>query len=350
MARWSALDENGAPDFSLLQERISELRAGRAAHVRPARLPAIRPALHDGRSLLEVPLESRKRLLKTVLREHPRVRFASRRRQRAGLPCRRQGARPRGDRGQAADLALRARPTVECMAQDQDPARAGARRRRLDARRRECPRPRRARDRCLRGRGASLFRQGGFRLRRRDPQAAARTTRAARQRRSAVRPPTRAQGRAAQRDVGPARACHPRRARRLVPRQPRSADLVQGDRGRPRSDDRLPRARGRDRCGGWPPKRRQFEADDGGPPMPKSAPKTARTNTRGPRRRGARALDARQGGRLAGRRPGPQAHQPRQGAVPALEGSGEEPITKRELIRYFARSLRRILPHLADRR
>ena len=34
---------------------------------------------------------------------------------------------------------------------------------------------------------------------------------------------------------------------------------------------------------------------------------------------------------------------------PPLEGSGEEPITKRELIRYFARIAPTMLPHLADR-
>ena len=31
----------------------------------------------DGRSLLDVPLEDRKRLLRSVLKDHPRVRFAS---------------------------------------------------------------------------------------------------------------------------------------------------------------------------------------------------------------------------------------------------------------------------------
>ena len=73
-----ALDENGAPDFSLLQERISELRSGgRQARPGPLVYQPFDLLYHDGRSLLEVPLESRKRLLKTVLREHPRVRFAS---------------------------------------------------------------------------------------------------------------------------------------------------------------------------------------------------------------------------------------------------------------------------------
>ena len=72
-----ALDENGAPDFSLLQERISELRAGGRRTSGPLVYQPFDLLYYDGRSLLEVPLESRKRLLKTVLREHPRVRFAS---------------------------------------------------------------------------------------------------------------------------------------------------------------------------------------------------------------------------------------------------------------------------------
>ena len=72
-----ALDENGAPDFGLLQERISELRSGGRRTSGPLVYQPFDLLYHDGRSLLEVPLESRKRLLKTVLREHPRVRFAS---------------------------------------------------------------------------------------------------------------------------------------------------------------------------------------------------------------------------------------------------------------------------------
>jgi bifunctional non-homologous end joining protein LigD len=72
-----ALDENGVPDFSLLQERISELRTGGRRTSGPIVYQAFDLLYHDGRSLVGVPLESRKRLLKTILREHPRVRFAS---------------------------------------------------------------------------------------------------------------------------------------------------------------------------------------------------------------------------------------------------------------------------------
>ncbi len=72
-----ALDEAGAPDFGLLQERISELRAGGKRTSGPLVYQAFDLLYLDGRSLLDVPLEDRKRLLKSVLREHPRVRFAA---------------------------------------------------------------------------------------------------------------------------------------------------------------------------------------------------------------------------------------------------------------------------------
>jgi bifunctional non-homologous end joining protein LigD len=85
-----ALDEAGAPDFSLLQERISGLRSGGVrgrggwrndGGERTAEAPLVYQVfdlLHlDGRSLLGVPLEDRKRLLRSVLREGGRVRFAS---------------------------------------------------------------------------------------------------------------------------------------------------------------------------------------------------------------------------------------------------------------------------------
>jgi bifunctional non-homologous end joining protein LigD len=72
-----ALDENGVPDFSLLQLRISELRAGGRKTSGPLVYQAFDVLYYDGRSLVGVPLESRKRLLKTILRDHARVRFAS---------------------------------------------------------------------------------------------------------------------------------------------------------------------------------------------------------------------------------------------------------------------------------
>ena len=85
-----AVDERGRPDFSLLQD-VTGLRGlhGQGSHGdRPraskeerAAIPIVYQAfdlLHlDGRSLLDVPLEHRKRLLRSVLRDHPLVRYGS---------------------------------------------------------------------------------------------------------------------------------------------------------------------------------------------------------------------------------------------------------------------------------
>ncbi len=66
-----ALDDDGRPDFSLLQTRLGDKTAKGLVY------QAFDLLYLDGRSLLGVPLEDRKRLLKSVLREHPRVRFAA---------------------------------------------------------------------------------------------------------------------------------------------------------------------------------------------------------------------------------------------------------------------------------
>jgi len=68
-----ALDAAGRPDFSLLQERISAGRAGRP----PALVFQAFDLLHlDGRSLLDVPLEHRRRLLELVIKPTTRVQVA----------------------------------------------------------------------------------------------------------------------------------------------------------------------------------------------------------------------------------------------------------------------------------
>jgi bifunctional non-homologous end joining protein LigD len=70
-----ALDDEGKPNFGLLQERISAIRAGRPAG---GLVYQVFDLLYlDGRLLLNVPLEDRKRLLRTVLKDSGRVRFAS---------------------------------------------------------------------------------------------------------------------------------------------------------------------------------------------------------------------------------------------------------------------------------
>ncbi len=69
-----ALDDDGRPDFSLLQERIS---AGRTGTPVPLVYQAFDLLFLDGRSLLDVPLEQRKKLLELVLRPNARVRYAT---------------------------------------------------------------------------------------------------------------------------------------------------------------------------------------------------------------------------------------------------------------------------------
>ncbi|MDQ3345330.1 MAG: DNA ligase D [Chloroflexota bacterium] len=77
-----ALDADGRPSFSLLQDRTG-LRTGRTAGSQRSVPPApivyqVFDLLHiDGRSLLDVPLEERKRLLRSRLQPHALVRYAS---------------------------------------------------------------------------------------------------------------------------------------------------------------------------------------------------------------------------------------------------------------------------------
>jgi bifunctional non-homologous end joining protein LigD len=66
-----AIDEDGRPDFSLLQTKLGNKSATGLVY------QAFDLLYLDGRLLLNVPLEDRKRLLKSVLRDHPRVRFTS---------------------------------------------------------------------------------------------------------------------------------------------------------------------------------------------------------------------------------------------------------------------------------
>ena len=87
-----ALDPEGRPDFSLLQDRTGlrglEAATGRRSADGPRLTADERRAiplsymvfdlLHlDGRSLFDVPLEDRKRLLRRVLQPHPLVRYAA---------------------------------------------------------------------------------------------------------------------------------------------------------------------------------------------------------------------------------------------------------------------------------
>ena len=70
-----ALDDRGEPDFALLQERIKG-RGRPGAAVTPFVYEAFDLLHLDGRSLLDEPLEERRRLLAAVLRADPRVRMS----------------------------------------------------------------------------------------------------------------------------------------------------------------------------------------------------------------------------------------------------------------------------------
>ena len=66
-----AIDEDGRPDFSLLQTKLGQRGVGGLVY-QPFDLLYL-----DGRLLLDVPLEDRKRLLRSVIKDHPRVRYAA---------------------------------------------------------------------------------------------------------------------------------------------------------------------------------------------------------------------------------------------------------------------------------
>jgi len=70
-----ALDDRDEPDFALLQERIKG-RGRPGAAVTPFVYEAFDLLHLDGRSLLDEPLEERRRLLAAVLRADPRVRMS----------------------------------------------------------------------------------------------------------------------------------------------------------------------------------------------------------------------------------------------------------------------------------
>src|SRR4029079_11413401 len=69
-----AVDEDGNPSFKLLQARAGPLR-GRPEAAAPIVYYLFDLLYLDGRSLINVPLEQRKRLLRSVLRDHPTVRY-----------------------------------------------------------------------------------------------------------------------------------------------------------------------------------------------------------------------------------------------------------------------------------
>ncbi len=121
-----ALDEAGRPDFSLLQERISEGRRGRAAG--PLVYQAFDLLYLDGRLLTDVPLEQRKRLLELVLRPNAHAQYASHIETEGiaffeavkaqgieGLVAKRRRSRYEPGRRSTAWLKIKARPEQELV-------------------------------------------------------------------------------------------------------------------------------------------------------------------------------------------------------------------------------------------
>ncbi|MFL5777457.1 MAG: non-homologous end-joining DNA ligase, partial [Chloroflexota bacterium] len=72
-----AFEPDGRPDFGVLQERISEIRSGRKQLGGTIAYVAFDLLYLDARVLVDVPLEDRKRLLESVLRPSPIVRYAT---------------------------------------------------------------------------------------------------------------------------------------------------------------------------------------------------------------------------------------------------------------------------------
>src|SRR3954464_14609094 len=120
-----ALDERGRPDFSLLQERISMGRTGRPV---PLVFQAFDLLYHDGRSLLDVPLEDRKRLLALVVKPAPRGQLAEpidpegvvffeavRAQELEGIVAKHRGSRYEPGRRTSAWLKIKARPEQELV-------------------------------------------------------------------------------------------------------------------------------------------------------------------------------------------------------------------------------------------
>ena len=282
----------------------------------------------DGRSLLDVPLEDRKRLLRSVLKDHPRVRFASHveargegvlrgRRARSGVEgmvAKLRRSRYEPGRRTPAWLKIKIRPEQELVVGGWTPGSGNAR--------------------DLGAMAVGVYEDGKLRfagkvgsgftgairadlLKRLKPLGPGRP---------AVRPRA-AEGlpwplgrRPPGHHVGPARARHPCRDRRLDARRSGPPDGLQGHRGRTvtrRPSSARPRSPRPPRS--VPPKRTPnptMPTAERAQPRPTSSVAAAPPHLRRRHARGAgRARCPRQGRRLAGRRARAEADQPRQAAV-----------------------------------
>ena len=364
-----ALDEDGRPDFALLQERLGDASARRGlvstrrstcSTSTAARCSTSRSRTASGCS-------------GACSEPHPRVRFASTSRARGWRSSRRREAqRPRGRSSPSSAARATSRAGGRGLAEAQDPARAGARRRRLDARRgQRAATSARWSSACTRTAScASPARSAPGSTARRERLLAASWPPLATDEPPFDPPPPqrlpRPLGRRpARRPLGPAGARHPRRARRLDARRDRPPGRVQGHRGRaatrrpsPASTPVATTTAVREAEAAEP------GADAGRRPTADAGP--ARDHTEDCRMPSGR--------RRRPRDPDASVAPPPTAELAALDALGKEgiwkvggnelkltnldkplfdgatpPVTKRELIRYFARIAPTMLPHLADR-
>ncbi len=173
-----AIDEDGRPDFSLLQTKLGKPGVGGLD------LPAVRPALSRRQAAARRPARGSQAAAPERAQESPAgpLRGARRRRGR-GVLRGGGGQSARGHHRQAAAEPVRARAPLQGLVEAQGPAGAGAGDRRLDARRGQRPGSGCPGRGLLRGRQAEVRRQGRFGVHRRDAQGAALEAQAAGDRR-----------------------------------------------------------------------------------------------------------------------------------------------------------------------
>ena len=355
-ARSSPSTPTARRSFELLQQRISGDPAVADA---PLVYMAFDLLYLDGRSLLKVPLEDRKRLLQSVLREHARVRFAGHVERRGqdllrggrgaaleGIVAKRRTSRYEPGRRTDNWLKIKVRPEQELVVGGYVPGEGSAQGPRRRARRR------------LRGRRASRYAgrvgsgmDGRTRKIAQDPARCARPCRlpvrpgARRARASSARraSPSRRSSSAPSSPRGPATGTVRQTAFKgiLEGRDPHSVVRERAGRGAGRVGRRQVEARvdagrragrragdapgkGRARKDRAPKNLRSMHDLDGAGPTGRRRTTPTPNEAEGPTGATADELEAlgraRARGRLAHRRSGAQAHEPRQGALPAPPG------------------------------
>ena len=295
-----------------------------------------------------VPLEERKSLLRRVVREHPQVRYLGHVIEHGEDFAGRHRPGPGGQRRQARARAIRAGQALAGLAQDQGPARAGARRRRLRAGKGShrdlgaCSWPR------TRTAGWRYAGEVGSGIDAPHPRRSAASARRARRRTcrpSSTRPACRgaplvraaSTSSAPSSPNGPPTACcarpRSRAASRDATRAASRASVASSRRGPGRGPCVASAARAR-RTRRRAPERLRRPRPRAGAGRSRAARRPAR---RGRDRRGARRARRGWATRAAGRSAASRrAHQPRQGPLPAAAGRYHEARPRRATTRHRA--------------